>query len=202
VAMNEHATSPTNRLPTQAAEGLPRWRWTTAELERMARQGIFADDDQFELIGGEIVPMSPKGVQHEVLRNRLANFLTRHCTPDIEVAYEPQFNLAPDTYTHPDILLYPSALQVPNVGGEAVLLVIEVSDSSLPFDIGTKARLYAAHGVREYWVINARTRATIVLTSPTPRDGYQSQRDVSADAVLAPTLAPALTVRLDDLRLD
>ncbi len=199
--MNEQTTRQPPRPPTQAAEGLPRWRWTTEELERMARQGIFGEDDRFELIGGEIVPMSPKGIQHEILRNRLSTFLARRSTPDIEVAYEPQFNLAPDTYTHPDILVYPAALQVPHVRGDTVLLVIEVADSSLPFDLNTKSQLYSTHGVAEYWVINARTRVTTILSEPSTA-GFGQKRDVQGNDMLVPMRAPALAVRLNDLRLD
>jgi Uma2 family endonuclease len=55
-------------LTTTAAEGLPRRRFTVAELERMAAAGILDEDERIELIGGEIVPMSPKGNQHEVVK--------------------------------------------------------------------------------------------------------------------------------------
>jgi len=47
--------------PRARADGLPRWRWTVAEIEKMAVNGYFHEDERFELVGGEIVPMSPKG---------------------------------------------------------------------------------------------------------------------------------------------
>lgn len=59
--MNEMAPPVCGSRVTQAAEGLPRWRWTTSELERLTALGAFRDEDRFELIGGEIVPMSPVG---------------------------------------------------------------------------------------------------------------------------------------------
>ena len=56
--MNEIYRPPSLPLTTQAAEGLPRRRWTTAELEEMARRGLFRDargnDERFELIGGGV----------------------------------------------------------------------------------------------------------------------------------------------------
>jgi Putative restriction endonuclease len=52
-------------MATTAAEGLPRRRFTVAELEQMVAAGILDEDERIELIGGEIVPMSPKGDQHE-----------------------------------------------------------------------------------------------------------------------------------------
>ncbi len=59
-----------SRLPatTQAAEGLPRRRWTVAQIEEMVAKGIILEDERFELIGGEIVPMSPKGIRHELVK--------------------------------------------------------------------------------------------------------------------------------------
>jgi hypothetical protein len=58
-------------LTTTAAEGLPRRYFTFAELEEMTAAGILGEDERIELIGGEIVPMSPRGEQHEMLRTAL-----------------------------------------------------------------------------------------------------------------------------------
>jgi Uma2 family endonuclease len=59
---------PESRMTTTAAEGLPRRRFTVAELEQMVAAGILDEDERVELIGGEIVPMSPKGNQHEIVK--------------------------------------------------------------------------------------------------------------------------------------
>ena len=61
VAMNELFSPAQQRPTTQTADGLPRWRWTVAEIERMTAAGYFHDYDRFELLGGEIVPMSRRG---------------------------------------------------------------------------------------------------------------------------------------------
>jgi len=74
--MNEPFRMPPKRLATQAAEGLPRWHWTVAELERIAEAGFFTEYDQFELLGGEMVPMSPEGNCHVIVRVELAFRLT------------------------------------------------------------------------------------------------------------------------------
>ena len=54
---------------TSAAEGLPRRRFTVAEVEAMVAAGVMEEDERVELIGGELVPMSPKGLEHEILKN-------------------------------------------------------------------------------------------------------------------------------------
>jgi Uma2 family endonuclease len=50
-----------------------------------------------------------------------------------------------------------------------VLLVIEVADTSLAYDLGTKAPLYAWHGIPEAWVIDAATQRTWVFRQPIGR---------------------------------
>ena len=140
--MNEHLRP----LPgtTQAAEGLPRRRWSVAEIEAMVARGIILEDERFELIGGEVVPMSPKGARHEIVRTELAFQMTRQAPGTLRVAAEVQFNLADDAYTVPDLLVYPATIKVPDVRGASALLVVEVADSSLAYDLDTKASLYAA----------------------------------------------------------
>src|SRR5512145_2465065 len=113
--MNEHFR-PT-RLPgtTRAAEGLPRRRWTVAEVEAMVARGIISEDERFELIGGEAVPMSPTGRQHEILRIELAFYMTQRAGTDLRVAAEAQLNLTDDTYVVTDVLVYPASIKSPDV---------------------------------------------------------------------------------------
>jgi len=79
-----------------------------------------------------------------------------------------------------------------------MLLVVEIADSSLKLDTTVKAAAYAANGVREYWVINALTRATLIHREP-GADGYASIIEQASDASLTPSLVPELAIRLMDL---
>jgi Uma2 family endonuclease len=189
------------RPTTQAAEGLPRWSWSVSEIEQLAEGGYFRDDDRFELVGGEIVPMSPKGRRHEIIRIALALRFSRGTSESIVVASEPQFNLAADTYTLPDLLIHPTAIKTPDVRGEDVLLVVEVAETSLAYDRGMKARLFAFHGVREYWVINAATLVTAVHMRPSAT-GYGEIKEIAPGDSLSPTLVPALAISLATIDLD
>ena len=65
--LNELLHRTLNRRTTQAAEGHRRWSWKSAEFVRLTELGAFTAEDRFELIGGEIVQMSPVGRRHEVL---------------------------------------------------------------------------------------------------------------------------------------
>jgi Uma2 family endonuclease len=196
--MNERFTLPSQRPTTQAADGLPRWCWTVAEVERLSAAGFFNEYDRFELLGGEIVPMSPKGRRHEFIREEIAFRFSRSAPDGIFITSEPQFNLGSDTYAVPDVLVRPIAIRTPDLRGENALLVIEVADTSLSYDLNTKATLYAIHGVREYWVINAATLVTKVHRQPTGKT-YEFTEEISPDTPLVASLAPSLTITLNAL---
>lgn len=201
--MNEQVRTSANSRTTQAAEGLPRWRWTTAQLIRLTELGAFSPEDRIELVGGEIVPMSPVGRRHEVVATEIEDYLRSKARSDVRIRTERQLNLSDDTYAKPDIFVHPADIRTPDVRGPDVILVIEVADSSLGYDVGRKARLYAAHGVQEYWVVNAETLATTVHAAPAAdATGYASVRIVAAGNELTPSMTPDLTIRLADLRLD
>ena len=175
-------------------------RWTTAELLARIEAGLLDPDEEFELIRGEVVPMSPEGDHHSVLRSDLSNFLSRRRPKGTRAEVEPQFNLANDTYRKPDILLRPAAIRLPKVRGPDALLVIEISDTSLATDLRTKAVFYASFGIREYWVIAARTRVTWVHREPST-GGYADVREVAPTQPLVPHLVPELAFRMDDVGL-
>jgi Uma2 family endonuclease len=199
--MNEIAIKRQLPRTTQAAEGLPRWRWTTAELERIAEMGAFTSEDRFELIGGKILPMSPKGRLQDVLREMLERSWRRLLPDALTIIAEPQFNLADDTYAVPDLIILPTSMKAYDLRGGDALLAVEVADASLAYDRDTKAATYARFGVREYWVINARTLETIVHLEPA-ENGYANVVTKPGNALLTPTLAPMLVVRLTDLDID
>jgi Uma2 family endonuclease len=198
--MNEHLRP--SRLPatTQAAEGLPRRRWTVAEIEAMVARGIIAEDERFELIGGEVVPMCPKGARHEIVRSKLAFYMTRRASDDVMVVAEAQLNLTDDAYVLPDILVHPASIDVPHVRGPTALLVVEIADSSLEYDLLTKAAIYASHGVREYWAIDAKALVTRIHRDARP-NGYPDPFEAGPGNLLEPLNAPLLAVRLTDLGL-
>jgi Uma2 family endonuclease len=183
---------------TQAAEGVPRWRWTTDELLRLCELGLFDENAQVELIGGEIVPMSPTGRRHEVVADELALLWQPLLRPEGAMSQEKQFNLDEETYTKPEILVRPRAIKAPDLRGNEALLVIAVADSSLSYDLTIKAPLYARFGVREYWVVEAWSLITHVHREPTAT-GYASIVQVAADLEHAPLLLPELKVTMAKL---
>ena len=202
--MNEHvrpAALATRRPVTRAAEGLPRWSWTTAEIERLVALRVLDEHERIELIGGEIVPMSPVGQRHVRVAERMQRRFLRSCGSDVWVVEKPQFNLDANTYTEPDLLAFPAAMDSYDVRGPQALLVVEVADSSLDYDLGEKASLYARYGVREYWVVEAWELVTTVHRSPGP-GGYGDIARHLRDQPITPLLMPHMSVRLAEIGLD
>jgi Uma2 family endonuclease len=199
--MNEPFRMPPKRPATQAAEGSPRWHWTVAELERIAQAGFFTEYDQFELLGGEMVPMSPEGNRHVTIRGMLTLRFSQMASKDLMVISEPQFNLSSDTYLKPDILVHPIAIKTYDLRPRDALLLVEIADTSLRYDIKTKMPRYAEHGVPEYWMIHAATLMTTVHRQPAG-NVYAVVEEVSSDMLLVPALVPELAVSLGALALD
>jgi Uma2 family endonuclease len=186
---------------TRAAQGLPRRRFTVAEVEAMVAARVMKEDERVELIGGELVPMSPKGNRHEVVKKALIRRWLRRIPDDIDLIPETTFRLSEDTYVEPDFVIYPLGTPLEQLTAGDVLLVVEIAASSLSYDMGPKAALYAAFGVRELWVVDAVKLTTRVFREPS-ETGYREARDFAASEVLSPLFAPsAFALRLDELRL-
>jgi Uma2 family endonuclease len=199
--MNEHSPQPRVRPTTQAAEGVPRLRWTLPEFERLTELGIFTEDDRIELIGGELVPMSPKGNRHENVKAALADWMYRRLPLGLLLTMELGWRPNDDTYLEPDVLVYRSVPEPSRVPPTEVLLAIEIAVSSLAYDTGRKAQIYAALGVPEYWVIDAVALNTRVHREPSPQ-GYARVAEVPRSEAMVPLMVAPIAVKLADLRLD
>jgi Uma2 family endonuclease len=185
---------------TQAAEGLPRRRFTVAELEAMVEAGILDEDERIELIGGEVVPMPPKGNRHEMLKIALTTYWAKRISDKFVMAQETTFRLTPDTYVEPDHIFFGKGTKLPDLRGN-VYLAVEIADSSFAYDIGRKAALYARFGIPELWVIHAVRLETRIHREPSG-EGYRRIADLSSGDELVPAFAPELAVRLRELELD
>jgi Uma2 family endonuclease len=186
---------------TRAAEGLPRRRFTIAEVETMVAAGVMKEGERVELIGGELVPMSPKGTLHEVVKTALLDRWYRARPEECNLTPETTFRLSDDTYLEPDVVIYSRAEGLKRLSGPNALLVVEIADSSLRYDLGRKAALYATFGVRELWVIDAVKLTARVFSAPSD-GGYGEINDFSASDRLIPLVAPdAFALRLDELEI-
>ena len=199
--MNQHLRPTAVPLTTQAAEGLPRRRWTWADIEAMNKAGIMHEHERIELIGGEIVPMQSKGYRHELLKNALLIYWAQRLPAPVRFAVETTFHLTEqDDFVEPDLVFFKTSDGLANLRPDTALLAVEISDSSLAYDRGRKARIYASFAVRELWVINAITHETRQFSVP-GAEGYTVTHDVAPASVLHMPFAPELDVILASLPL-
>jgi Uma2 family endonuclease len=190
----------TSGFATQAAEGMPRRRFTVAELDAMVEAGILDHDERIELIGGEVVPMSPKGNHHEVLKQALNIYWAKRLPDYLTFVPETTFRLTPDTYLEPDFVFYDNATGIRGLNQKTAHFVVEIADSSFAYGIGRKAALYANFGIPELWVIHSVQLETRIHREPSPM-GYRFTLDLTPDHELVPAFAPGLAVTLSGLDL-
>jgi Uma2 family endonuclease len=188
---------------TRAAEGLPRRAFTVEDIRRMIDAGVIREDERFELIEGEIVMMAAKSVAHDRVKHAL-NLAFAKAVPDgLFVGVESTLQLAENILVEPDIAIIsrsvydadPKSFARPRP--EDVLLVVEVAVSSMTYDRDIKARLYARHGIREFWVIDAHERATWIHKGPTA-DGWSSIIECGASETLTTPALPGFAIRLSE----
>jgi Uma2 family endonuclease len=180
---------------TRAAEGFDRRAFTVAEILRMQDAGIISEDENFELIEGEIVPMQAKSHAHELIKSGLTIAIARALPDRLWMGVESTLYLSPDTFVDPDLTVYPKGPRLEDVKGEDILLAIEVAATSLAYDRGLKAQLYARYGVNELWVIDAARRTTFVHRGP-DRGGWRSIAERAPEELLTFPALPDFAVRL------
>lgn len=182
-------------MTTQAAEGLARRRWSVAEIEALTKAGVLDEGERFELIGGEIVPMATKSLPHEILRASLNLWFVLNSPEPICVAGSTTFRLSDDTFVEPDFVFFRKADGLAALAPKTALLAVEVADSSLRWDLGRKALIYAQFGIAELWVIDVASETTHVHTGP-GLEGYGSIRQVTAAETVACAVIPGLSMSL------
>lgn len=127
---------------------------TGEDVLAMTRAGVVPEGRGYELIEGVLVAMAAQYDPHVKRIAILLRRLNAMLAEDHLVGSAPSIFLSEHTMLEPDIAIYPMAMKSTDVRGPDLALVIEVSDTTLRNDLGKKARLYAAHGVRHYWVVD------------------------------------------------
>jgi Uma2 family endonuclease len=176
---------------------------TIAEYDRMIAAGAFdpRERNRLELIHGELREMTPIGSEHEVVVDYLNEWSIRTLPKKkawVRVQNSigiPVLNSAPE----PDLAwVVRRDYRRGRPTAEDVLLVIEVSESTLRFDLGTKAELYAAAGISDYWVVDIAARSIVVHRDPA--DGrYRDVQTYRESDEISPLLVPEVLLCPDSL---
>ncbi len=177
------------RLMSAHSETWPRpHRLTVDEYYRMADVGLLSPDDRTELIEGEIVDMPPIGSQHAAAVALLAKRMIRALGDSADARARSPVRFLPRSEPQPDIALvkhrsdgYRKAH--PTAGD--TLLLIEISDSTLRYDLEVKARLYATHGILEYWVVDLVNHRVVRHRAPSGAQ-YAQVNEITAGKLELP----------------
>jgi Uma2 family endonuclease len=193
-----------NVAATTAAEGFPRRAFTVDDIARMIDAGIIGEDEKFELIEGEIVVTALRELAHERIKSALTIAVVRALPDHLTIGVETTLRLTNTIMLEPDIAVFPkelfgkSSVRFAQLDPGQAALVIEVAASSLAYDKGLKARLYARHRVKEFWVVDANAGTTWVHTGPSGEQ-WSSIVERGPDDVLATSTLPGFSIRLGEL---
>ncbi|MCY4092240.1 MAG: Uma2 family endonuclease [Caldilineaceae bacterium] len=195
-------------LPVVPVEGVPLRRFSLDEYHELIKIGFFDEDERVELLEGFLVSLSPNNPPHirTVIRLQrvFATFLTRDelefrvqgpvSVPELITEPEPDLVISRESGSdfedrHP----YPAD----------ILLLMEVSDSSLAYDRTRKGAVYARAGIQDYWIWNFVDDSLEVYRDPhAPTVGdavYQTKLTIHRGETVAPLAFPDFAVAVDDV---
>ena len=161
----------------------------------MQEAGIISDEENFELIEDEIVPMQAKTHVHELIKSALGMGLARTLPPNLWLGFESTMYLSKNTFVEPDLVVYPRGIELEEVKGTDIVLAIEVALTSVKYDRDLKAQIYARYGVRELWVIDASRRRTAMHGGPCA-GGWERIVERGPEEELACAAIPGFSVTL------
>lgn len=168
----------------------------------LAKTGALDEvEGRIELIRGTMTMAPPPGGSHQRAERKLLaavlEALIRHGIQGrLAVQTGGGLELDPETLVSPDLMVVTARDHDGVWKPDDVVLLVEVAQSSLSIDLGSKADLYAAAGIQDYWVLAVDTQEIVVHRRP--GDGRYATVETlaaadSATALLEPTLSFAVS---------
>ena len=174
---------------------------TVAEYDRMIAAGIYTENDHLELLNGRIVEFMPKGAKHTSANSRIVRLLVRLLQDKAIVRSQDPIRLDELSAPEPDIVLAnweatDYAEQHPTPAD--ILLVMEISDTTLGYDRDAKARAYARNGIRQYLLLNLQNETVEDYRAPAA-DSYGSKQTYCSGKQFNLVAFPEIEIKVDDL---
>jgi Uma2 family endonuclease len=170
----------------------------------LVEAGVLTHDDRVELLEGVVVAMTPSNPPHDSCVTRATLALQRAVAERAVV--RPQCSLVVGSHSvpEPDVAVVPGTLRDYDARHpDAALLVVEVADASLQQDRITKAAIYAAAGIPEYWIVNLRDRGIEVMRDPDRAQArYRDARTLRGGESIELAALPGAVVAVADLLPD
>jgi Uma2 family endonuclease len=178
-----------------------RTRISTNRYQMMVAAGVLTKYDRIELIEGDMLDMAPIGTRHSAITSRLHEVFVLAVARSATVVSAGPVNLGEFSQPQPDLMLFKRRAdfysgKTPEAAD--VLLLIEVSDSSLAFDQSVKLNLYARYGVAEYWVVDVEGEQVVTYCEPTAK-GYIRQAEFEGPDAVMPRAFPDLKIAVGEI---
>ena len=178
-----------------------RTRISAERFDKMIATGVLTKYDRVELIEGDMINEPGINPPHSAVTARLNELLVLSAGRSVTVSPCGSVRLGDFSVPQPDLMLLtrredfyfgrrPTAADV--------LLLIEVSDSSLAYDQSTKRALYARYGVEEYWVVDVQGERVFVYSEPAG-EGYARVVECTAADIVSPRAVPAVQIQVGTL---
>ena len=168
----------------------------------MGDTGLLGEDDRVELVEGEIIDMAPIGSRHNACVARLTRQLVSRLGERAIVFVQSSVRMSDLSEPQPDIAVlvprddfYAGALP----GPAAVLLVVEVADTTVGWDRGVKIPMYGRAGVAEAWVVDINAEVIDIWTDPGPEGYAVTRRAGRGDELNVAGVTVTVTVTVDDI---
>lgn len=149
--------------------------FTVAEYYQMGNAGILTEDERVELIEGEIIEMPPIGVGHAYRVDRIMRLFAVAFGDSVHLRGQNPLHLDDRSEPVPDVMLLrppPESYAAHHPTPQDVLLLIEVSDTTVNFDMQKKLPLYALNAVPEVWIVDINADMVRVYSDANP-SGYK-----------------------------
>ncbi len=164
-------------------------RFTVEDYQRMGDVGILGQGERVELIDGQIVRMTPIGVPHAGTVKALLGMFASVVGDRAVLSIQDPVILDDFSEPQPDVVLLKPPRETyrgRHPRPTDVLLLVEVADTSGPYDRGVKLSLYAQAGVHEYWIVDLERQRIEVYRSP-EGDAYASVQELRPGSRVSPT---------------
>lgn len=176
-------------------------RFSVGDFHRMVEAGILSTEERVELIDGEILEMSPIGHWHRVRVTRANTLFVRAFGERAVVSCQGSIELSEWSEPQPDFVIfkprsdfYAGKRWTP----EDVLLMMEVADTSLRYDLNVKVPLYARARIPEFWIQDAKRDILRVYRDPAGGN-YADAFELQRSDVIAPIAFPDIAFSVDYL---
>lgn len=191
------------QTPERTAAHRPRHRFTVDEYHRMIEAGILTEDDRVELIGGEVVQLSAMGARHAMSLAYLDDELRGLLAGSAQVRAQLPVTIPEYDEPEPDIAIVRPRLdryRERHPQPEDILLVIEVSDTSLDADLREKLPMYARTGIPEAWIVNLPRQRVERYTDPEAMSGaYRTMERFRPSQQIASVMLPGVVLAVAEI---